>query len=60
MSKKSKQMVGAVVVLAVAIGAQIKGVDIAAALSVAGAILAYLSGYNTLNPGLRDDTEEDS
>jgi len=59
MSKKSKQMVGAVVVLAAAIIAQLKGVDLASALSVAGAALAYLSGYNTLNPDLRDDTEDE-
>lgn len=60
MSKKTKQAVAAGVILAVSIAAQMRGVDLAGALSVAGAVLAYLSGYNTLNPGLRDDTEGDA
>lgn len=59
MSKQTKQMAAAVIILALSVAAQMAGIDLAAAVVPAGAVLAYLSGYNTLNPSLRDDTEED-
>lgn len=56
-TKGNRQLIVAAIVLAVSVAAQVGGIDLAAALAPAGAILAWLSGYNTINPDLRDDTE---
>jgi len=58
MNKRDRQLVIAVVALAASIAGQIYNIDVIASLSIAAALAAYLSGYNTYNENLPERNEE--